>query len=377
MTRKRIDLFIVGAGLSGATVARITAEAGVNVVVVDSRDHVAGNCHTPKDERVGVYVHRYGAHIFHTSNRAVTEFVRRFAVFNGYQHEVASVAHGRLYPMPINNETLRIIRDDTLMPDGMNETATRERLTSIAIDLLCAGYTAKQWQKPIDQVPASVLNRVKPRDNNDRGYFADTFQGIPEDGYTAMVERMLDHPNITVDLNETVTADAVAALVEAGIKVYWTGPASMLVGAEQKPEYWRSVRFDDRYIPMGYAQDYAVVNYADIAVPFTRQIEHKRFMACPGTRADGASMSETLLTTEYSCDADDERGIGPAYPVITPESQAEQKAHLARAQELYNGNVHAGGRLGKFAYMDMDQAILSAMHDAARIMDSLLREGRC
>jgi UDP-galactopyranose mutase len=334
------DYLVVGAGIFGATCARELADRGRRVLVIEKRGHVAGNCHTTTER--GVLRSVYGGHIFHTDNRRIWDYVNRFAEFRQYEHRVKASYQGTVYSFPPNRMTCQQLG---VVP-GTPEAAARIKETFFD------GYSAKQWGRPIDQVPGSVIRRIPIRDNWDDRYFADEFQGLPAAGYTAMVEKMLE--GIRLELN-TDYLDRATFWDSQAHKVIFTGPIDALCGHVLGKLDYRSLHFEDEWHEGDY-QGCATLNYTEAEVPYTRVLEWKHFWP--------AQTHETLVTREYPA-AEGE----PYYPVNNERNQALYAQYRAYAA----GNkphVILGGRLGSYKYLDMHQAIGAAL----RLVETELSE---
>jgi len=329
-----VDYLIVGAGIFGATCARELTDAGRKVLVIEKRNHVAGNCHTERDPQTQVMVHRYGPHIFHTDNRRIWEYVQRFAEFRQYEHSVKARHAGTVYSFPPNRMTCQQLG---VMP-GTPEAAAA--IKAAFFD----GYSAKQWGRPIDQVPGSVVRRIPIRDNWDDRYFADAYQGLPVGGYTAMVEAML--AGINVALN-TDYLERTTYWNDQAERVIFTVPIAALCGHVLGRLEYRSLRFEHTWHDTADYQGCACINYTDSDVPYTREIEWKHFWPAP--------TANTLVTREFPA-ADGE----PYYPVNNERNQdlyARYRSYAAREMP----QVILGGRLGSYKYLDMHQAIGAAL----------------
>jgi len=363
------SVLVVGAGLSGAVIARQLAEAGRRVTVIDQRDHIAGNCHTARDGETGVMVHTYGPHIFHTDDAAVWSYVNRFARFMPYINRVKTTVGGAVFSLPINLHTINQFFGKTLRPDearaflaslsepGDTEPQTFEQqaLRFVGRDLYEAflkGYTLKQWGCDPSLLPASILKRLPVRFTYDDNYFSHRFQGMPEQGYTALAATILDHPGITVRLNTTFTrADAAAHA-----HTFYSGPIDGYYAYDLGRLGYRTLDFET----FRYAGDYqgcAVMNYGDIAIPHTRITEHKHF-------APWESHERSLLYRETS------RACGPAdtpyYPIRLAAETELLTRYIARART--ERGVTFVGRLGTYRYLDMDVTIREALDTAARYL---------
>lgn len=356
---------IAGAGLSGAMIARCLSEAGIPVTVFEPRGHVGGNCHTSRDSDTGVMLHHYGPHIFHTDDAEVWDLVNRYAEFRPFRNQVKSTSGGQVYSLPVNLHTINqffgltmnpaeaqafIAARATPIPDP--KTFEEQALAFVGRELYEAffkGYTEKQWGCAPSALPASILKRLPLRFSYDDNYFAHRFQGIPDGGYTQMVEGMLDHALIDVHL-ETFFDPAKAG---AHDHVFWSGPLDGFFRHRLGRLGYRTLDFDlSRHD--GDWQGCAVMNYGDADVPFTRISEHKHF--APWERHD-----RTVIAHEYSraCGPDDT----PYYPIrlVAEQKLLSEYTSLAEAEE----NVTFVGRLGTYRYLDMDVTLREAL-DVAR-----------
>jgi len=355
-------ILCVGAGFSGAVVARELAAAGHDVLVVDQRPHVAGNCHTERDEETGVMVHVYGPHIFHTDNEAVWRYVNEFAEFMPYTNRVKSIARGQVYSLPINLHTINQFFGKTLSPTEAKEFVATLSDTSIeepvsfedqarkfvGVDLYEAffkGYTIKQWGLSPRELPASILKRLPVRFNYDDNYFNHRFQGMPRHGYTALIENILDHPKIRVELERAYHP----AENDGFDHVFYSGPLDKYFDYEHGRLEYRTLDFEQFRFDGDY-QGNAVINYPDEDVPFTRITEHKHF--APWEQHDGS-----VCYREYSrdCGPNDI----PYYPVRLVESKSALAEYEAMADAVHD--VTFLGRLGTYRYLDMDVTISEAL----------------
>jgi UDP-galactopyranose mutase len=364
------DLVVVGTGFFGLTVAeRCAAELGLRVLVLDRRDHIGGNAYSEAEPETGIEIHRYGAHLFHTSNERVWEYANRFTKFTGYQHRVYSTFKGRVYPMPINlgticeyfgramtpDEARELIAGQAGLPGGAEPRNLEEKAISLIgrplYEAFVRGYTAKQWQTDPCDLPAEIITRLPVRYTFDNRYFNDAHEGLPVDGYTAWLERMADHPNIEVRLN-TDFFD-VRGDVAGRVPVVYTGPLDRYFDFAEGELGWRTLDFETEVRPTGDFQGTPVMNYADEDVPYTRVHEFRHFHP----ERDWYPRDKTVIMREYSRSA--ARGDEPYYPINTPED----RARLLRYRELARGEdgVVFGGRLGTYKYLDMHMAIASAL----------------
>jgi UDP-galactopyranose mutase len=368
------DLVIVGAGLFGLTVAeRMATEHGWNVVVVDRRDHIGGNAYSYAEPTTGIEVHRYGAHLFHTSNERVWEYVNRFTSFTDYRHRVYTTHRGEVFPMPINLGTINQFFRSALSPDQARELIAEQAAEMAGIDpanldeqgvsligrplyeAFIRQYTAKQWQTDPRDLPASVIARLPVRYSYDNRYFSDAYEGLPKEGYTAWFERMIDHPRIDVQLGVDYLDGESAHSRDATrgqVPVVYTGAVDRYYDYAEGELTWRTIDFEVEVLSQGDFQGTAVMNYADADVPFTRIHEFRHFHPERNYPTD-----RTVIAREFSRFA--ERADEPYYPVST----SDDRATLERYRDLMRGEpgVHFGGRLGTYKYLDMHMAIASAL----------------
>ena len=362
------DYLIVGAGLYGAVFAHEAKKAGKSVLVIDKRSHIAGNIYTKKVE--GIDVHVYGAHIFHTNNKEVWDYVNQFAVFNRYTNSPVANYQGELYNLPFNMNTFNKMWG-VVTPDQARakiEEQKREanitepqNLEEQAISLagrdiyekLVKGYTQKQWGRPCTELPAFIIKRLPLRFTFDNNYFNALYQGIPEDGYTAMVERMLEGIEVRLGVDYLKDREALSALAET---VVYAGPIDAYFNYSLGYLEYRSVRFETEILDMENYQGNAVVNYTDAETPFTRIIEHKHFVF--GTQP------KTVISREYSSEW--EPGDEPYYPVNDSRNSTLYQRYKALADR--EKNVVFGGRLGEYKYYDMDKVIESALAKVREVL---------
>jgi len=366
------DLVVVGSGFFGLTVAeRAAAELGKRVLVLERRSHIGGNAYSEAEPETGIEIHRYGAHLFHTSNQRVWEYVNRFTRFTGYQHRVFARVGDQVYAFPLNLALINQFFGHSHTPDearaliaeqaGEIDTKDAANLEEKAVSLIgrplyeafVKGYTAKQWQTDPTELDASIITRLPVRYTFDNRYFNDTFEGLPVDGYTAWLEKMADHPNIEVRLD--VDYFAVRDAIPAGTPTVYTGPLDRYFDFAEGALSWRTLDFEMEVVPTGDFQGAPVVNYNDVEVPYTRILEFRHFHPEREYPTD-----KTVIVREFSRFA--EPGDEPYYPVGTAEDRAKLKRYreLAR-KEAVNANVVFGGRLGTYKYLDMHMAIGSAL----------------
>lgn len=361
-----MKLLVVGAGLFGATVARERALKGDAVDVIEKRDHVAGNIYTENVE--GIQVHRYGAHIFHTSNQAIWDYVNQFADFNRYTNEVIANYKGQIYNLPFNMNTFnkmwgvitpaeaqkKIAEQRAILADKKPENLEEQAISLVGTDIykkLIKDYTAKQWGHDPKNLPAFIIRRLPVRYTYDNNYFNDAYQGIPKAGYTHIVERMLDQPNINVQLGTDFFANKETYLDNYD-KVIFTGMIDQFFDYQLGTLEYRSLRFETEILNVNNFQGNAVVNYTDADTPFTRIIEHKHFVFGKGNDR------KTVITREYPMAW--LRGDEPYYPVNNSENNQLFTKYRSLAKEKAP-QVAFGGRLGLYRYYNMDQVIAAAL----------------
>ncbi|MEV8266684.1 UDP-galactopyranose mutase [Microbacterium sp. NPDC076911] len=370
-----MDLLVVGSGFFGLTVAERAAEAGRRVTVIDRREHIGGNAYSENDPETGIEVHRYGAHLFHTSNPTVWEYVNRFTDFTDYQHRVYTNHAGVVYSMPINLGTInqffrashspaeaRALIRELAGEFDVKEAANLEEKAIALIgrplyEAFIRDYTAKQWQTDPKNLPASVISRLPVRYNYDNRYFNDTWEGLPRDGYTAWIERMADHPNIDVKLGVDFfdSAQALNKGATVGqVPIVYTGPVDRYFDFAEGELSWRTLDFETEVLQLADFQGTPVMNYADADIPYTRIHEFKHFHP---ERADRYPTDKTVIMREYSRFAS--RQDEPYYPVNTADDRAMLLAYREHAKG--ERDVHFGGRLGTYQYLDMHMAIGAAL----------------
>lgn len=366
------DLIVVGSGFFGLTVAERTAsQLGKRVLVLERREHIGGNAYSEPEPETGIEVHRYGAHLFHTSNKRVWDYVNQFTDFTGYQHRVFAMHAGQAYQFPMGLGLISQFVGRYLSPEEARawvaeqaaeiDSKDAQNLEEKAISLIgrplyeafVRDYTAKQWQTDPKELPAAVISRLPVRYTFDNRYFNDTYEGLPVDGYTAWLEKMADHPNIEVRLG-TDFFD-VRDEIPAGTPIVYTGPVDRYFDYSEGWLGWRTLDFEQEVLPVGDFQGTPVMNYNDADVPYTRIHEFRHFHPERVYPSD-----KTVIVREFSraAEKDDE----PYYPINTAEDRAklERYRELAR-REAAERNVLFGGRLGTYKYLDMHMAIGSAL----------------
>ena len=355
------DYLIVGAGLYGAVCAREAAKAGKRVLVIDKRPHIAGNVHTEEVE--GINVHVYGAHIFHTNNKVVWDYVNQFAEFNRFTNSPVANYKGELYSLPFNmytfNQMWGVVTpreaaakiEEQKRAAGITEPKNLEEqaISLVGTDIyekLIKGYTEKQWGRPCTELPAFIIKRLPVRFTFDNNYFNASYQGIPMGGYTKMVEKMLEGIEIRLNVDYFEHREELDALAD---RIIYTGPIDAYFGYRLGNLQYRSVRFETEVLDMPNFQGNAAVNYTDRQTPWTRIIEHKWF--------EFGDQPKTVISREYSSEW--KPGDEPYYPVNDERNGAlyQQYKALADAEE----KVIFGGRLGEYKYYDMDAVIASAL----------------
>lgn len=362
----RYDYLVVGAGLFGAVFAREATQAGKSVLVIDRRGHVGGNVYTEPVE--GIQVHKYGAHIFHTNNKTVWNYVNQFAEFNRYTNTPVANYRGEIYSLPFNMYTFNRmwgvvtpaeaeakIEEQRCSagigePKNLEEQAIRLVGTDI-YEKLIRGYTEKQWGRPCGELPAFIIRRLPVRLSYDNNYFNALYQGIPMGGYTQMVESMLSGIQVRLGADYLEDKEAWDALAE---RVIYTGPIDAYFGYRLGALEYRSVRFETEVLDIPNFQGNAVVNYTDRETPWTRIIEHKFF--------EFGDQPKTVISREYSSEW--KVGDEPYYPVNDEKNSARYAQYKALAQS--EAKVVFGGRLGEYKYYDMDAVIASALNCARR-----------
>ena len=358
------DYLIVGSGLYGAICAHELTKKGYSCLVIDKRNHIAGNIYTENIE--GINVHKYGAHIFHTSNKMVWEYINKFAEFNNYINSPVARYKNELYNLPFNMNTFSKLWNDVFTPmDAYNKIENEKKEFNIenpanleeqAINLvgktiyekLIKGYTAKQWGRPCTELPSFIIKRLPVRFTYDNNYFNDRYQGIPVGGYTAIIEKMLEGIEVKLNCDYFEHKEELNSLAK---NIIYTGPIDQFFDFKYGKLEYRTVRFENETIDCPNYQGNAVVNYTEYEVPYTRIIEHKHF------EFDTTS-PKTIISKEYSKTF--EEGDEPYYPVNNDQNNQLYAKYNEEANKL--SNVYFGGRLGQYKYYDMDKVILEALN---------------
>lgn len=366
------NILIVGAGFSGVVIARKLAECGHKIRIIDRRDHIAGNCYDARDEETNVMVHTYGPHIFHTDNKEVWDFVNQFSVMMPYTNRVKATYNGKVFSLPINLHTINQFFNKKFSPDEAKEfieskgdstikspvTFEQQALRFVGKELYEAffkGYTIKQWGMEPAELPASILKRLPVRFNYDDNYFNHKYQGMPQSGYTTMVENIADHPNITIELNVDYNNEERSSYGH----VFYSGALDAFYQNQFGRLGYRTLDFE-RFKYEGDYQGCAVMNYCEEDVPFTRITEHKYF-------SPWESHDQSICYKEFSRAC--EEGDIPYYPIRqTGEMKLLHKyLDLAEKEE----NITFIGRLGTYRYLDMDVTIAEALQTAEKYLHSL------
>ena len=369
---KHYDYLIVGAGLFGATFAYEAGKKGKSCLVIDRRDHIAGNVYTKEED--GNNVHVYGAHIFHTSDKKIWQYINQFAEFNNYINSPIAVYKDELYNLPFNMNTFSKMWNIRTPQEAKDIIASQiaelnitepknleEQALSLAgrdvYEKLVKGYTEKQWGRDCKELPSFIIKRLPLRFTYDNNYFNDRFQGIPMGGYTQIVEKMLEKADVVCgvdffdmrDEKNRLTGQLPDGTQVSYDKILFTGQIDEYYDYKFGPLEYRSVRFETEKLDMENYQGNAVVNYTDREVPYTRIIEHKHF--------EFGKQPTTIISREYSSEW--KPGVEPYYPVNNEKNNALYEKYAAQAKE--EGDVIFGGRLGQYKYYDMDKVLMAAL----------------
>ena len=371
------DLIVVGSGLFGLTIAeRAASQLGKRVLIVEKRSHLGGNAYSEAEPETGIEIHKYGAHLFHTSNVRVWEYVNQFTTFTNYQHRVFAMHDGQAYQFPMGlglisqffgryfspEEAKKLIAEQAAEIETDKATNLEEKAISLIgrplYEAFIRDYTAKQWQTDPKELPAGNITRLPVRYNFDNRYFNDTFEGLPTDGYAAWLNRMAEHELIDVRLDTDYFAvrDELRAANPDALVVY-TGPLDRYFNYSEGHLGWRTLDFETEVLDIPDFQGTPVMNYNDADVPFTRIHEFRHFHP---ERVESYPKDKTVIMKEFSrfAEGDDE----PYYPINTPDDRAMLLKYRELAQEeTENHGVYFGGRLGTYQYLDMHMAIASAL----------------
>lgn len=360
---KNIDILIIGAGISGAVLAERYAKTGKKVLILEKRDHIAGNCYDYYDEN-GILVSKYGAHLFHTNEEDVWQYINRFIDWYSWEHKVIARVDDKTVPIPVNITTVNTLFGENIETEEQMKTwldnnrvhidapangeeAVLNRVGPVLYDKMFKHYTKKQWDKYPDELDASVLNRIPVRYNYDNRYFSDKYQALPKGGYTKLFEKILDHPNIEIQLN-TDYFD-VKDDYNGYEKLFYTGPVDRFFefkhSLTEKLEY-RSINFVSETRDEEFFQENSVVNYPGIEVPYTRIVEYKHF--------GNQKSDKTTIVKEFTVDEGE-----PYYPVPNPRNQEIYSRYKEEADKLKD--IYFVGRLANYKYFNMDQAFKNAL----------------
>lgn len=370
MEVKDYKYIVAGAGIFGAIIAERLASRGENVLVVEKRDHIAGNIYSYTDEETGIEVHKYGSHIFHTEHEDVWKYITKFAEFNDYTHTVDTRYQGELYPMPINLDTINKLYGTNMEAEEAEKFVAEEAakagitdpknfeekgLSLVGEKLYTAflkGYTEKQWNTSATNLSAEILKRIPVRFSHDNRYFITAkYQGIPKEGYTKMVQNILNNELIEVRTNTSF--QDIESEISADARVIYCGQIDQLMDYSLGVLPWRSLRFEEVRTEETLGE--AVINEADPAVPYTRSHDYKYYQI---HQPEVIAQKACYICREYP--ADFEKGGEVYYPVNNDESEALYQKYVAAVKEKYP-NMILGGRLGAYRYWDMDIAIKNAL----------------
>lgn len=368
MKFKKYDYIVIGAGFFGSVIAeRIATQLHKKVAVIERRNHVGGNCYSEVHKETGIEYHKYGTHIFHTSNEKVWDYITQFTAFNVYYHQVLTEFEGKVYQMPINLETINSFYNVNLKPFEVEPFLEKEKAKESykepanfeeqAINFVgrplyeafLKGYTQKQWEKDPKDIPAHILKRLPFRTNYNESYFFDKYQGIPLDGYTAIFNKMLDHPNIDVHLDTDFFK--VKDEIPSSTKIIYSGPIDRLFDYKHGDLEWRTLEFEEEVKNVNDYQGTSVMNYAEVSVPYTRIHEPQHLH--PERKH---TLDKTLIIKEFS--KKDERD-DPYYPIGGEVNQKIFNKYMLEVEK--QGNIIVGGRLGDYKYYDMHHTIERAL----------------
>ncbi len=352
------DYLIIGSGLFGSVCARELTDAGYRCLVIEKRNHIGGNCYTEKIE--GIHVHKYGPHIFHTSNEKIWNYVNKFVEFNNYRHHAIANYKGEIYSLPFNMFTFNklwgvvtpeeaIAKIEEQRFKGTPTNLEEQALSSVGKDVylkLIKGYTEKQWMKSAKELPPFIIKRLPVRFTYDNNYYFDTYQSIPKNGYTELFEKLLEDIEVRLNLNYLEDRENFNSLAK---KIIYTGPIDVFYDYVFGDLEYRPLRFEEKILPQENYQGHSLVNYTDKDTPYTRIIEHKHF--------NSDKSDKTVVTKEYPIEWI--KGGEPFYPINDEINQTK----FLKYKELANQekNIIFGGRLAVYKYYDMHQVIDSAL----------------
>lgn len=357
---KKYDYLIVGAGLFGCVFAHKATQQGKKCLVIDKRNHIGGNCYTEEIENI--HVHKYGAHIFRTSKKPIWEYVNQFAEFNHFVNSPIANYKGRILNMPFNmntfsrlwgirtpDEAKKIIEEQRKEIKGEPRNLEEKIISLVGRDiyeLLVKGYTEKQWGRPCNELPESIISRLPVRFTYDNNYYNDRYQGIPIGGYTRIFSQMLSDSDVELNVDYLENKDKYLSIAE---KIIFTGSIDSYYNFVYGPLEYRSLRFEHEIIDKDNYQGVAVVNYTDAETPYTRIIEHKHF--------DFGTQPKTVISREYSMEW--HMGLEPFYPINDEKNQLNYEKYLLLSKQ--EKNVIFAGRLGSYSYYDMQDTIQAAI----------------
>ena len=358
---RHYDYLLVGAGLYNGVFAYFAQKAGKSCLVVEKRGHLGGNVYC--EDMEGVHVHKYGAHIFHTSDRRVWNFVNSLCEFNRYTNSPIANYHGEIYNMPFNMNTFnkmwgvvtpeearKKIESQRTAVSGTPQNLEEQAISLVGEDIyrkLVKGYTEKQWGRDCKELPAFIIKRLPVRYIYDNNYFNDKYQGIPEGGYNIIIDKLFEGCDVLLNCDFLKNREELSQVAD---KIIYTGPIDAYYDYSEGELSYRSLRFETEVLDMPDYQGNAVVNYTDRETPYTRIIEHKHF--------EFGTQEKTVITREYPSDW--KQGMEPYYPVNDERNQALYQKYAEKARE--EGRVIFGGRLGEYKYYDMDKVIASALN---------------
>lgn len=389
------DILIVGAGLYGLTMAeRFANECGKNILIIDKRNHIGGNCYSEFDPETGIECHKYGAHLFHTSNETVWQYVNRFTTFTKYIHKVYTTHNQEVYPLPVNLGTINQFFHSAYTPDEAKikiaeqaasapehpENLIEQGISLIGkplFDAFIKNYTAKQWQTPAEELSPDIIKRLPVRYNYDNRYFNDTYEGLPTNGYEAWFKNMLEScgDRVEVRLDTDYFSDPeVQKLREQGIFTIYTGPIDQFFEYIFGELNWRSLNFEKEVLDVSDFQGCPVMNYADLEPKYTRIHEFKHFHPERASNPQYANTAyaensgKTVIVREYSKTW--HRGEEPYYPVNTEDDRKRLEQYNQLAAK--NRHIIFGGRLGAYQYYDMDKVIAAALDKFAELKSDMI-----
>ena len=358
---RHYDYLLVGAGLYNGVFAYFAQKAGKSCLVVEKRGHLGGNVYC--EDMEGIHVHKYGAHIFHTSDRRVWNFVNSLCEFNRYTNSPIANYHGEIYNMPFNMNTFnkmwgvvtpeearKKIESQRTAVSGTPQNLEEQAISLVGEDIyrkLVKGYTEKQWGRDCKELPAFIIKRLPVRYIYDNNYFNDKYQGIPEGGYNNIIDKLFEGCDVLLNCDFLKNREELSQVAD---KIIYTGPIDAYYDYSEGELSYRSLRFETEVLDMPDYQGNAVVNYTDRETPYTRIIEHKHF--------EFGTQEKTVITREYPSDW--KQGMEPYYPVNDERNQALYQKYAEKARE--EGRVIFGGRLGEYKYYDMDKVIASTFN---------------